>query len=433
MRIPFSPGRSSFTPAFSLAYDSGTGNGPFGFGWSIGLPEIRRKTDKGLPRYFHGDESDVFILTGADDLVPALNDDGTRTTLSRTVYGASYEIALYRPRVEGLFSRIECWTDTVSRDTHWRTISRDNVTTLYGADATSRTADPAARARVYSWRICASWDDKGNAASYSYTSEDGAGVDTAAACEANRTSATRAAQSYLTTIRYGNVQPYFPDFTKAEPTAFPADWMFLVVLDYGDHASTPPAPAGDRPWPARPDPFSSYRSGFEIRTYRRVQRFLFFNNFPDEPTAGANRLVRSLDLTYSDQRTPADPHGPSYTFLVSVTETGYGPGGQVASMPPLEFDYSEPVIGQQVLTLNPTARPASPKAWTAARTGGPTWTARACLASSASPATPGTTSGTAAQGTSSRCPTGPLPRGHGSARWRPWQCSPRAPTCPASG
>ena len=142
MRIPFSPGRSGFTPAFSLAYDSGAGNGPFGFGWSIGLPEIRRKTDKGLPRYCHGDESDVFILTGADDLVPALNDDGTRTTLSRTVYGASYEIALYRPRIEGLFARIERWTDTASGDTHWRTISRDNVTTLYGADASQPDRRP---------------------------------------------------------------------------------------------------------------------------------------------------------------------------------------------------------------------------------------------------------------------------------------------------
>ena len=143
VRIPFSPGRSGFTPAFSLAYDSGAGNGPFGFGWSLGLPEIRRKTDKGLPRYCHCDESDVFVLTGADDLVPALNDDGTRTTLSRTVYGAGYQIALYRPRVEGLFARIERWTDTASGDTHWRTISRDNVTTLYGADPASRIADPA--------------------------------------------------------------------------------------------------------------------------------------------------------------------------------------------------------------------------------------------------------------------------------------------------
>ena len=360
MRVPFSPGRSGFTPALSLAYDSGAGNGPFGFGWGIGLPEIRRKTDKGLPRYCHGDESDVFILTGADDLVPALNEDGTRVTLSRTVYGASYEIALYRPRVEGLFARIERWTDTASGDTHWRTISRDNVTTLYGADPTSRTADPDDPARVYSWRIRASWDDKGNAASYSYTAEDSADVDTTAACEANRTTATRAAQSYLTAIRYGNVQPYYPDFTAAQSAAFPADWMFLVVLDYGDHASTPPATAGDRPWPVRPDPFSSYRPGFEVRTYRRVQRFLFFNNFPGEPTAGANRLVRSLDLTYSDQQTPTDPHSPRYTFLVSVTETGYGPGGQAASMPPLEFDYSEPVIGQQVLTLDPGSQEGLP-------------------------------------------------------------------------
>jgi Salmonella virulence plasmid 65kDa B protein len=103
----------------------------------------------------------------------------------------------------------------------------------------------------------------------------------------------------------------------------------------------------------RPDPFSSYRPGFEVRTYRRVQRFLFFNNFPGEPTAGADRLVRSLDLTYSDQQAPANPHDPSYTFLVSVTETGYGSDGQAASMPPLEFSYSEPLIGQQVLTLDP--------------------------------------------------------------------------------
>jgi len=361
VRIPFSSGRSGFTPAFSLAYDSGAGNGPFGFGWGIGLPEIKRKTDKGLPRYCHGDESDVFILTGADDLVPALNDDGTRTTFSRTVYGASYEIALYRPRIEGLFARIERWTDTASGDTHWRTISRDNVTTLYGADPASRTADPADPARVWSWRICASWDDKGHAASYSYTAEDSAGVDITEACEANRTTATRAAQAYLTAIRYGNVQPYFPDFTAAEPAAFPADWMFLVVLDYGDHASTPPAPAGDRPWPVRPDPFSSYRPGFEVRMYRRVQRFLFFNNFPDEPTAGANRLVRSLDLIYCDQLAPADPVSPRYTFLVSVTQTGYGLGGQAGSMPPVEFDYSEPVIGQQVLTLDAGSQEGLPE------------------------------------------------------------------------
>src|SRR5579862_471015 len=41
VRIPFSSGSFGFSPALSLAYDSGAGNGPFGFGWSIGLPEIK--------------------------------------------------------------------------------------------------------------------------------------------------------------------------------------------------------------------------------------------------------------------------------------------------------------------------------------------------------------------------------------------------------
>jgi len=65
-----SPGRSGFGPQLSLSYDSGAGNGPFGFGWSLPLPAITRKTDKGLPRYLDGDESDVFLISGAEDLVP---------------------------------------------------------------------------------------------------------------------------------------------------------------------------------------------------------------------------------------------------------------------------------------------------------------------------------------------------------------------------
>jgi hypothetical protein len=43
------PGRSGFGPQLSLSYDSGSGNSPFGFGWSLALPAITRKTDKGLP------------------------------------------------------------------------------------------------------------------------------------------------------------------------------------------------------------------------------------------------------------------------------------------------------------------------------------------------------------------------------------------------
>ena len=58
MTVPIatSPGRSGFGPQLSLSYDSGAGNGPFGFGWSLSLPSITRKTDKGLPQYHDADD-----------------------------------------------------------------------------------------------------------------------------------------------------------------------------------------------------------------------------------------------------------------------------------------------------------------------------------------------------------------------------------------
>jgi hypothetical protein len=81
MSVPIatSPGRAGFGPQLSLSYDSGAGNGPFGFGWSLSLPAITRKTEKGLPQYHDAEESDVFILSGAEDLVPVFkkNPDGS--------------------------------------------------------------------------------------------------------------------------------------------------------------------------------------------------------------------------------------------------------------------------------------------------------------------------------------------------------------------
>src|SRR5882672_5240627 len=40
MSIPLatSPGRTGFGPQLTLAYDSGSGNGSFGFGWNLSLP-----------------------------------------------------------------------------------------------------------------------------------------------------------------------------------------------------------------------------------------------------------------------------------------------------------------------------------------------------------------------------------------------------------
>ena len=116
MTVPIatSPGRSGFGPQLSLSYDSGAGNGPFGFGWSLSLPSITRKTDKGLPQYRDAEESDVFILSGAEDwCLFSWRPDGSGESRSYQCApwtGKAISIHRYRPRIEGLFARIERWT-----------------------------------------------------------------------------------------------------------------------------------------------------------------------------------------------------------------------------------------------------------------------------------------------------------------------------------
>ena len=202
MTVPIvtSPGRSGFGPQLSLSYDSGAGNGAFGFGWHLALPTITRKTDKGLPQYRDNEESDVFILSGSEDLVPLLvkeNNQWKRRISPRTLDdGTTYTIHYYRPRVEGLFARIERWTNVQTGETHWRSISKDNITTHYGKTAESRIADPADPERIFSWLICESYDDKGNAILYTYVPEDSAGIDVSEAHEKNRTDASRSTNRY---------------------------------------------------------------------------------------------------------------------------------------------------------------------------------------------------------------------------------------------
>jgi RHS repeat-associated protein len=385
--IPTSPGRSGFGPQLSLSYDSGSGNGPFGFGWSLSLPSITRKTDKGLPKYDDAHDTDVFLLSGAEDLVPVLverNGQWERQEQPRSLYGTLWTVRRYRPRLEGLFARIERWTHTETGETHWRSISKDNITTLYGKTKESRIGDPDDPARVFSWLICESHDDKGNAVVYEYASEDEENVDRRQANERNR---VRTANRYLKRIKYGNrvsrlVQP---DLTRAE-------WLFEVVFDHDEghceelplepdrveaeqHRFVLASVSPGRPWPVRPDPFSAYRAGFEVRTYRRCHRILMFHRFDelgDEPY-----LVRSTEFEYADLD---DAQGPDIetelahqgstrfaSFIRAVTQSGYVRDESrpvverdgvryrtylKKSLPPLEFQYSKAVIQEDVRELD---------------------------------------------------------------------------------
>ncbi|HZM89458.1 MAG TPA: SpvB/TcaC N-terminal domain-containing protein, partial [Blastocatellia bacterium] len=391
MSVPIatSPGRSGFGPQLSLSYDSGAGNGPFGFGWSLSLPAITRKTDKGLPQYLDDEDSDVYIISGAEDLVPVyrqdpdgtwvashpgyqLDADGSwvRDPSGRLVIHEDeldgYRIRRYRPRIEGLFARIERWTQVGQRNgIHWRSISKDNIVTLYGygdddgSDAAPRIADPTDANRVFSWLICETRDDKGNAVLYRYKSEDGHGVDLAKTHERNRGprhDSRRTANRYLKHIYYGNRRPLLdnagdrPRFlNKGETDAeiANAEWMFEIVFDYGEHDAAAPKPNETGTWGYRQDPFSSYRSGFEVRTTRMCQRVLMFHHFPGEAGVERDCLVRSTDFTYSDEVQPTNVRNPVYTFLRKVTQTGYrrnNGGYESRSLPPVEFEYTEPRV-----------------------------------------------------------------------------------------
>jgi len=149
--LPVSPARG-VSPDLHLMYNSGLGSGIFGLGWSLNLPSIRRKTDKRLPQYLDTNDSDTFLLSGADDLVPEfekasdgsfIRDSGDNYVIKeRDATDRQYTIRYYKPRIEGLFARIERWRHNQTGEIIWRIITRDNITTLFGWSAASRIAAP---------------------------------------------------------------------------------------------------------------------------------------------------------------------------------------------------------------------------------------------------------------------------------------------------
>ena len=357
--IATSPGRNGFTPQLALTYDSGAGNGPFGWGWRLDLPSITRKTEKGLPQYFD-DDSDVFILSGAEDLVPALRKTGTSWQLEeepRTIAGVPFVVRRYRPRLEGLFARIERWTNSETGESHWRSISQANVTTLYGRTRESQIVDPADPSRVFSWLACESCDHKGNAIVYTYEPENSAGIDLTQTHERNRTLETRSANRYLKRIKYGNLVSRL-----VHPDLETMAWLLEVVLDYGeDHVqSLASGPQGQefvgatrdplRPWTVRKDPFSSYRAAFELRFYRLCRRVLMFHHFPVE-LGTPDYFVSSTDLVYDESSIGS--------FVTHVVQSGYqrqSDGSYLKkSLPPVEFDYTRAEINTDVVSIDRTS------------------------------------------------------------------------------
>ncbi|MEJ7828070.1 MAG: SpvB/TcaC N-terminal domain-containing protein [Segetibacter sp.] len=350
--LPFSSVRG-FSPGISLNYNSGSGNGIFGMGWSIGLSSIKRKTEKELPQYVDAIDSDTYVLSEAEDLVPEfkidaagnflVDADGNYLLHEFNSFDGFFLVRKYKPRTEGLFARIERWTEKSTGLIHWRTISKNNAGSIYGRNITSRIADPADPLKIYEWLLDFSCDDRGNCAVYEYKQEDAVGIDPFRLHNKNRSSATFT-NTYLKTVRYGNVTPL-----KKIDDPLPGQFVFETVFDYGEHDSVNLPFNEINNWDFRNDAFSEYRAGFEIRTCRLCKRVLLYHHFVELP--GRSAIVKALNFIYGNNGEEG------FTFLGEAFITGYTRHDDASytqkSLPPFTFQYQHHEWNTDVKSVSP--------------------------------------------------------------------------------
>ena len=355
--IPLSCAASrGVSPSLSISYNSGAGNGVFGLGWNLSSASIKRKTDKTLPLYNDGSESDSFLFADAEDLVPEFkkeNDgsfskdlNGDYIIKKRNSADGSFTISYYKPRIEGSFARIERWEDKVSGASKWRVISKDNTTTLFGWSVHSVIADPNDPLKIFEWLPEFVFDDKGNCSQYIYQKEDSTGFNIGLSHNNNRFKNGQITYTnlYLQKVVYGNIIPY----SKFEDP-FPAEsgYLFSIIFDYGILPNNV-SPATVNTWEYRPDAFSEYKAGFEIRTTRLCHRVLFFHHF--KAAGEYDGLVKSVNFDYDI----ASLQG--ITFLRSVSIFGYlkKDDGSYTSkhLPPTEFEYQRPDWNKDIKSIS---------------------------------------------------------------------------------
>ena len=300
--IALPAGRNGFQPELNLVYSTGNGIGPFGLGWRLSIPGVSRKTAKGVPSY---NENDVFILSGAEDLVP-VEESEAKTR--------------YRPRTEGLFAQIEHHKDV--NNNYWQVRSKDGLESFYGTQGAAGhdpavIADPSSRTRVFAWNLTETRDPFGNRVSYEYLRDLGK-------------EDTRAwDQLYPQRVQYG-------DCSDAN-----GDEQFLISVTF-EYEELPDRYQEDVPYRQRVYPFSDYRAGFEIRTRKRCKR-IKVEAHPEEDGLRHTHLVRTYEFTYLDERVargelPLEtlPHN-GVSLLSQIEVVGHD---DTDRLPPLEFAYT---------------------------------------------------------------------------------------------
>ncbi|MEO6951303.1 MAG: SpvB/TcaC N-terminal domain-containing protein, partial [Polyangia bacterium] len=156
--LPFEvpDGFAGATPSMSLAYSSGSGNGPWGMGWSVAMPSIERGTAFGLPAYT---TDDSFYADGSEQLVRV---DDTGATYFE--YRARFENAFIRYRWHNPFA-------AASNGDYWTAELPDGSIRYFGADPAG-TIDTLSReqggAGTFKYGLVASVDALGNRVHYTW-------------------------------------------------------------------------------------------------------------------------------------------------------------------------------------------------------------------------------------------------------------------------
>ncbi|MGV3345738.1 SpvB/TcaC N-terminal domain-containing protein [Enterobacteriaceae bacterium LUAb1] len=335
-----------FAPQLVLSYSSGGGNSEFGLGWQLSVPCIRRYTRRGVPHYpqAHDVIADDFRVTGPDGTeLLRVGDMVRKNALPFMDEDTQYEVTAWQSRISGPAVRYELWalrreSGEVDK-TFWITWQPDGSLSLYGWSA--RLADVAVPHYVAEWCLEEQVTARGEHIVWTWQQEDllGEGLS-----EDEARFHGGASNLYLTGVYWANVTPAVHFLLPAgnDPVAAnAADWLCALRFDYGERGTPgdqpPPYQAGSgTQWTGRPDCFSHWHYGFEVRTRRLCQDILLFHRtgLLAGETDATPALVTRLLLTHELSGVMSG--------LSSAQIMAYEAEGTRITLPPIEFALSQP-------------------------------------------------------------------------------------------
>jgi RHS repeat-associated protein len=278
VKLELPSGTAGHTPDSTLRYDTGSPNGVLGLGWSLsGLGAVARNLDEGLPLYVDG-------ANGVDDDLDGAIDNPQELDAFSGMDGEELvplADGSFRAENEASFLRY------TRAGAGWEARSKDGTRYEFGKSSSAQIEDGG---RVFRWLVERVTDLDGNLIEFFYGSDAGS-----------------PGQKYCRSIRWGRPEAYFGAALRYES--------------------------------GRPDVFSDFRSGFEVRTALRLAGIdVFSHGVPSLPGAlegdfddngRRDALIRRYEFDYHD-----DVH---LSLLKSVTKLGRD---GATALPPASFEYS---------------------------------------------------------------------------------------------